>query len=116
MWDALGTGIDILIKDRISTYHSPSPITPCRRCGWPTDRAIDDISRLEPLDRCWYAGPVGWISRDAAQFVVGIRSGLIEGPRLHLFSGAGIVDGSTPESEWDEIENKISDFLTVLNS
>ncbi|MEA3437808.1 MAG: chorismate-binding protein, partial [Thermodesulfobacteriota bacterium] len=75
-----------------------------------------DIARLEPFDRGWYAGPVGWISRDAAQFVVGIRSGLIEGPRLHIFSGAGIVDGSIPESEWDEIENKISDFIAVLNS
>ena len=82
--------------------------------GWPTDRALDDIARLEPFDRGWYAGPVGWIGKDAAQFVVGIRSGLIEGTRLHLFSGAGIVDGSTPEKEWDEIENKISDFLAVL--
>jgi menaquinone-specific isochorismate synthase len=42
--------------------------------GWPTDRTIDDISRLEFFDRGWYAGPVGWISRDAEQFVVGIRA------------------------------------------
>ena len=102
---------DVKDADLLERLH-PTPAVG----GWPTDRAIDDISRLEPFDRGWYAGPVGWISRDAAQFVVGIRSGLIEGPRLHLFSGAGIVDGSTPESEWDEIENKISDFLTVLNS
>jgi len=83
--------------------------------GWPTDRALADIARLEPFDRGWYAGPVGWIGKEAAQFVVGIRSGLIEKNRLHLFSGAGIVEGSTPEGEWDEIENKITDFLSVLN-
>jgi menaquinone-specific isochorismate synthase len=82
--------------------------------GWPTERALHDIARLEPFDRGWYAGPVGWIGKDAAQFVVGIRSGLIEKTRLHLFSGAGIVQGSTPESEWNEIENKISDFLSVF--
>ncbi len=82
--------------------------------GYPTDRALQDIARLEPFDRGWFAAPVGWIGKDAAQFVVAIRSGLIEGPRLHLFSGAGIVDGSTPEREWDEIENKISDFVTLL--
>jgi menaquinone-specific isochorismate synthase len=82
--------------------------------GLPTERALKDISRLEPFDRGWYAGPVGWIAKEAAQFVVGIRSGLVEKNQLHLFSGAGIVRGSTPEAEWDEIENKISGFLSVL--
>jgi len=82
--------------------------------GFPRDRALQDIARIEPFDRGWYAGPVGWIAKDAAQFVVGIRSGLTEGCRLHLFSGAGIVSGSVPEDEWDEIENKISDFLALF--
>jgi menaquinone-specific isochorismate synthase len=82
--------------------------------GFPTDRALQDIARLEPFDRGWYAGPLGWIAKDSAQFVVGIRSGLTEGKRLHLFSGAGIVEGSVPEKEWEEIENKISDFVTLF--
>jgi menaquinone-specific isochorismate synthase len=82
--------------------------------GFPTDRALRDIARLEPFDRGWYAGPLGWIAKDASQFVVGIRSGLTEGKRLHLFSGAGIVEGSVPEKEWEEIENKISDFVTLF--
>ncbi|MDY6838519.1 MAG: isochorismate synthase [Thermodesulfobacteriota bacterium] len=82
--------------------------------GHPTDRALQDIARLEPFDRGWYAGPVGWIGKDGAQFVVGIRSALTEGCKLHLFSGAGIVDGSVPIAEWEEIENKISDFLALL--
>ena len=82
--------------------------------GYPTDRALQDIARLELFDRGWYAGPVGWIAKDAAQFVVGIRSGLTEGRRLHLFSGAGIVDGSVPKKEWEEIENKIGDFVALL--
>jgi menaquinone-specific isochorismate synthase len=82
--------------------------------GFPTERALRDITRLEPFDRGWYAGPLGWIAKDSSQFVVGIRSGLTEGNKLHLFSGAGIVDGSVPEKEWEEIENKISDFVTLF--
>jgi len=82
--------------------------------GYPVAEALQDIVRLEPFDRGWYAGPVGWISKDRAQFAVGIRSALVENARVHLFSGAGIVNGSTPANEWAEIENKISDFLAVL--
>ena len=37
------------------------------------------------------------------------------GNQLSLFSGAGIVPGSTPENEWHEIEHKISDFLDVIS-
>ncbi len=95
--------------DLLETLH-PTPAVG----GFPTRRALRDISRLEPFDRGWYAAPVGWIGKDAAQFAVGIRSGLCEGSRLHLFSGAGIVDGSTPDEEWEEIENKISDFVSLL--
>jgi menaquinone-specific isochorismate synthase len=82
--------------------------------GQPRDRALDEIARLEPFDRGWFAGPVGWIGRDNAQFVVGIRSALVDGLRLHLYSGAGIVADSDPAEEWDEIENKIRDYLEEL--
>ena len=82
--------------------------------GFPTQHALQTIAQLESFDRGWYAGPIGWISAKAAEFAVGIRSGLVQGQTLSLFSGAGIVEGSTPESEWQEIEEKISDFLAVL--
>ncbi len=82
--------------------------------GSPTATALARISELEPFDRGWYAGPVGWVSRDAAEFAVAIRSGLVQPQRLSLFSGAGIVRGSTPDSEWEEIELKIRDFIKVL--
>jgi len=82
--------------------------------GVPTDDALDVIHTREPFDRGWYAGPVGWIGADAAEFAVAIRSGLVQGDRLALFSGAGIVDGSDPEREWEEIEQKIGDFASIL--
>jgi menaquinone-specific isochorismate synthase len=82
--------------------------------GVPGDAALTAIRDQEPFDRGWYAGPVGWVGADAAEFSVAIRSGLVEPTRLALFSGAGIVDGSVPEREWDEIEQKLGDFAAVL--
>ncbi len=82
--------------------------------GYPTAPTLGEIDRLESFDRGWYAGPIGWLGPDAADFAVAIRSGLVEGARLCLFSGAGIVAGSTPEAEWDEIENKIDHFIQAL--
>lgn len=78
--------------------------------GYPNGGALEDIRALEPFDRGWWAGPVGWVGADEAEFAVGIRSGLLRGRRLALFSGAGIVAGSKPEEEWAEIEQKIEDF------
>ncbi|HMB91534.1 MAG TPA: isochorismate synthase [Rhodothermales bacterium] len=82
--------------------------------GYPTPEALSAIRSQEPFDRGWYAGPVGWIGPDAAEFAVGIRSGLVQPRHLSLFSGAGIVPGSRPNEEWKEIECKISDFIKVL--
>jgi menaquinone-specific isochorismate synthase len=82
--------------------------------GVPRDEALAAIRDREPFDRGWYAGPVGWMGSDAAEFAVAIRSGLVRPERLALFSGAGIVEGSVPGKEWDEIEQKIGDFAAVL--
>jgi menaquinone-specific isochorismate synthase len=82
--------------------------------GYPTENALDEIRRLEPFQRGWYAAPVGWIGQGEAEFAVAIRSGLVHGDRLTLYSGAGIVPGSRAAAEWDEVEQKISDFLQLL--
>ena len=82
--------------------------------GYPRAEALEEIRALEPFDRGWYAGPVGWIGADASEFAIGIRSGLVRGNRLALFSGAGIVAGSVPGSEWAEIEQKIGDFTGMF--
>jgi len=84
--------------------------------GYPTENALPEIARLEPFNRGWYAAPIGWIDAESAEFVVGIRSGLIEGDTLSLYSGAGIVKGSDPDEEWKEVDNKIQDFVDILGS
>jgi len=83
--------------------------------GYPTDIALAAIEELEPFNRGWYAAPIGFVGHDHTEFVVAIRSALIEKERVSLYSGAGIVLGSDPAEEWQEIEDKISKFLKALD-
>ena len=83
--------------------------------GAPTGPALRFLREHESFDRGWYAGPVGWLGPDSAEFAVGIRSGLVRGNILSLYSGAGIVEGSTPDDEWNEIDTKLSNALSALN-
>lgn len=89
------------------SYLHPTPAVG----GFPREAALREIAALEPFDRGWYAGPIGWVGKDAAEFAVAIRSGLVAGDRVNLYSGAGIVPGSSPDKEWEEIENKIGNFI-----
>ncbi|MEM7312161.1 MAG: isochorismate synthase, partial [Planctomycetota bacterium] len=82
--------------------------------GYPTDNALPEIARIEPFNRGWYAAPVGWIGSNSSQFAVAIRSGLVNNDELSLFSGAGIVRGSEPAEEWQEVDCKIQDFVNIL--
>ncbi len=81
--------------------------------GVPKTEAMKHIMDLEPFSRGWYAAPVGWVSRDAAEFSVAIRSALVNGRFAYLYSGAGLVQGSNPFSEWEEVDQKIGDILAI---
>lgn len=84
--------------------------------GYPREKAIAMISVLEPFDRGPYAGPIGWVSHDSAEFSVGIRSAVIRKDQMWLFGGAGIVQGSDPDAEWDEIDQKFNTFASILTA
>lgn len=104
-----------LLHEDISDIDILSSLPPTAAVGGhPKQLAIQTIRELESFDRGWYAGPVGWLGRDEAEFAVAIRSGLAAGKTLSLYSGAGIVDGSEPAAEWAEIEQKIGDFIKAL--
>lgn len=76
--------------------------------GLPKKSALEHLLRFEPFDRGWYASPLGFVSQDLAEFAVGIRSALVKENALHLFAGTGIVAGSVPSKEWEELEHKTS--------
>ncbi len=93
----------VSLGDIISTLH-PTPAVG----GTPREKALELLEELEPFDRGWYASPVGIIGQREADIAVAIRSAVIEKNRAYLFAGAGIVSGSRPDSEWLELEQKIS--------
>lgn len=77
-------------------------------CGTPTDRARDAIIRLEGMDRGRYAGPIGWVdARGDGEIGIALRCAEVDGARARLFAGAGIVEGSLPESELEETRLKL---------
>ncbi|KAL3748370.1 hypothetical protein ACJRO7_009586 [Eucalyptus globulus] len=96
--------------DLLSSLH-PSPAV----CGFPTEEARLLIAETEVFDRGMYAGPVGWFGGGESEFAVGIRSALVgKGLGALIYAGTGIVEGSNPSSEWDELEIKISQFMKLL--
>ncbi len=91
------------VLDLVSRLH-PTPAV----AGSPPEAALTLIRALEPRSRGWYAGPIGWV--DAAgdgDFAVGIRSAHVRGDRALLYAGAGIVEGSVAEREWEECAIKM---------
>lgn len=111
----LYTGISGTLKEGVGNVDVIRALHPTPAVGGhPREAAFAAIHSLEPFDRGWYAGLVGWIGAEGAELAVGIRSGLVQGNKLSLFSGAGIVPGSVPDAEHDEIEQKIGDFIKVL--
>lgn len=82
--------------------------------GYPRNESIYHIKEMEPFDRGWYAGPVGWVSKNASEFAVAIRSALLAKKTISLYAGSGIVRGSDPQKEWDETENKILNFTRLF--
>ncbi len=84
--------------------------------GYPREKALEMIPVLESFDRGPYAGPIGWISQNGAEFAVGIRSAVIRNEQLLLTAGAGIVQGSDPNAEWEEIDQKFNTFASILNA
>lgn len=79
--------------------------------GYPTIAACTFIRDNEPFERGWYSAPIGWISEPSAKFAVAIRSALIKKNIMHLFAGLGVVEGSKPDLEWEELELKIGQYL-----
>lgn len=83
--------------------------------GEPREMALEFIRNKEPMNRGWYAAPVGWLDcKDNGEFIVALRSGLIEHNQARLFAGCGIVEDSDPEKEFAETQIKLRPMLSAL--
>lgn len=82
--------------------------------GVPRHEALEVIAQLE-ADRGPLTGAVGWVDGDGdGEFAVTIRAGVLDGERLRLFAGAGIVAGSDPASEVRETGAKLATMLKAV--
>ncbi|WP_109078125.1 isochorismate synthase [Aggregatibacter kilianii] len=82
--------------------------------GLPQQSARTLLAQIENYDRSWYAGTLGFFNQARAEFCVTIRSAFIEADKIRVFAGAGIVEGSVPLLEWQEIERKATGLISLL--
>jgi len=80
--------------------------------GRPIDTARSLIAELEPVDRGFFAGAMGWMDRSGnGAFVLAIRGVFLQGDSLTAIAGAGIVADSDPQAEVAETEMKLRSIL-----
>jgi isochorismate synthase len=78
--------------------------------GLPRDVALATIARLEGFDRGLYAGGIGVVDGDGEDLRVALRCAHVvtddDGADVDLYVGSGLVAGSDPAREWQELERK----------
>ncbi|RYZ57279.1 MAG: isochorismate synthase [Proteobacteria bacterium] len=84
--------------------------------GLPTAEAMEFIRQHEVSSRGWYAGYIGWCSQSSGECAIGIRSALVYRDSIQVFAGAGIVQDSDIDAEWEETELKMQNFLRLIDS
>lgn len=101
---------------RLASALHPTPAV----CGTPAPAARATITALEPFDRGFYAGAIGWCDADGdGQWVVGIRCAELTEPvagpaTTTLYAGAGIMPASVPELEVTETSAKFQTLLRAM--
>ncbi len=101
---------DISALDLAIALH-PTPAV----CGLPAADARRAIADIEPFERGYFAGAVGWCdARGDGVWSVAIRCARMAGSAMTLYAGAGIVPGSVPEQERVETGNKLRTILDAL--
>lgn len=112
----LHTSVRAELPDDLDLLHLVEELHPTPAVGGtPRSAACACIRDREPFTRGLYAGPLGWVDADGdGEFVVAIRSALIDGSRARVYAGAGIVAGSDADREYAETELKLQALLDNL--
>ncbi|MBO8158772.1 anthranilate synthase component I family protein [Thermosyntropha sp.] len=83
--------------------------------GAPKKRAMEIISELEGANRGFYGGSVGYIGfNQILDSCITIRAMWYKDGIYLLQSGAGIVEGSVPEKEYEETINKAKALIEAI--
>lgn len=101
---------DVKLNELINSLH-PTPAVG----GLPLESAFKKILEIEKTKREFYAAATGVLSKDFSELCVGIRSAYIRNETVIVFGGAGIVQGSEAQSEWNETGAKMHPFTKFIN-
>ena len=83
--------------------------------GAPKVRAMEIIHELEPSPRGMYGGAAGYFGYDGAMdLAITIRTIVLDGRRMEIQSGAGIVHDSVPHMEYLETCNKAAAMMKAI--
>lgn len=83
--------------------------------GFPHQQAQRLLTSLEPFNRDFFGGIVGWCDdRGDGEWAIAIRCAEIAERRVRLFAGAGIVPASVPAAEWQETGAKLTTMLRAF--
>ena len=83
--------------------------------GLPKKEAFSFIQAHEQWDRFLFGGCLGRVEAEGSEWIVMIRSCMLEDKTATLFSAAGIVIDSDPEKEWEELDHKIKLYEGILD-
>ncbi|MBS1627123.1 MAG: anthranilate synthase component I family protein [Bacteroidetes bacterium] len=84
--------------------------------GAPKFKAMQLINEFEPTNRSYYGGALGFMGFDGScNHAIMIRTFLSKNNTLFYQAGAGIVAASKPESELQEVNNKLGALKKAIN-
>lgn len=82
--------------------------------GAPKPSALRIIDEYEVVSRNLYGGVVGYMSFSGdVDLAIAIRTGVLQGTRLSVYAGAGIVADSVPKRELEECRTKAASVLSA---
>ena len=102
---------DLSLADIIKALLPGGSIT-----GAPKRRAVEIIQEIETTPRGVYTGCIGYVDGDQAEFSIAIRTMTYQDSLYRINSGGGIVSGSSPESEYEEMLLKAKNLLKALGA
>lgn len=83
--------------------------------GAPKYKAMQLINEYEPTPRSFYGGAIGFVGfNGSCNHAIMIRTLLSKNNTLFLQAGAGVVAASNPESELQEVANKLGALKTAI--
>jgi len=85
--------------------------------GCPKVRCLEIIDELEPVRRHFYTGSLGYISATGEMDLnLLIRTAVVQGDRVYVQAGAGIVADSDPSREYEETLHKAQALMEAIGA